>query len=115
MMTRKIFLSILLISILVTLVVSILSTIIFSFGGSYKDMTHEDWAKLDSMNYREARNYLKAHSIELSGFDILKGYFSSPQKFSIFIKHLFWTFIVIFITAFITAFRVLKLKEKGER
>lgn len=113
-MTRKIFLNILLISIFVTLGVSILSTIIFSFGMSFEDMKPEDWAKLDNMTYREAMNYRKAHSTKLSGFDILKRTFSSPQMIFSYLKRLFWFFIPIFVTALITAFRVLKLKAKRE-
>lgn len=114
MMTRKIFLNILLISILVTLGVSILSTLIFSFGKSFEDMKSEDWAKLDEMSYREAMDYMSAHSTRLSGFDILKRTFFSQQEFFSYLKLLFRFFIVIFITALITAFRVLKLKGKRE-
>lgn len=114
MMTRKIFLNILLISILITLVVSIVLTIIFSFGWNAEDMKPEDWAKLDNMSYREAMNYMKAHSIKLSGFDILKRTLSSPQMIFSHLKVCFGFFIIIFITALITALRVLKLKGKRE-
>jgi hypothetical protein len=78
-------------------------------------MTPEDWKMMDNMNYRDAINYMKAHSKEMNSFDVLKDYFSSFFMFFYYLKMSLRFFIPIIITAFVVAFRVIKIEGPIKR
>jgi hypothetical protein len=114
-MTKKLFLNILLIGVVFSFLTSIAETLIFSYGSKPKvPMTQDDLQKIDNMKFREAIEYMEAHSTKLTGFDLLKNDFSSFFMVFQFVKMSLRFFIPILITAFVVAFRVMKL-EKMEK
>jgi hypothetical protein len=108
--TKRLFWNILLISVILSLLATISETLIFSYGTGHEGMTQDDWQMMEKMNYIDAINYIKSHSRPMNSFDVLKNDFSSFILFFHFLKMSLRFFIPILITAFIVAFRVIKLK-----
>jgi len=107
----KIIINALLISILITIIYFSVNAIIFSTERVYEGMSPDDWKNLEDMSYKEAQKYIREHTRERNGFEILINRFTSIQILLFTLKNMFRTFMLIFITALIVAFRIIKLKD----